>query len=180
MNYYDDDEPELSRRPNKSALKREAHDLEQLGSALIDLPREKLAKIPLPEKLAEAVAEARSITSFAALKRQRKFVGKLLRDLDDEVEPIRAALGAMTQQTAQAIHHHHVIERWRDRMLTGDDSVINAFLEEHPAADRQKLRQLCRDARKEHAAAAAPRSARLLFQYLREVLETPTHEEEDT
>jgi ribosome-associated protein len=63
------------------------------------------------------------------------------------------------------------VERWRDRMLEGDDGVVDEFLQSHPGADRQKLRQLVRDARKEQQAAAAPRSARLLFRYLRQVLE---------
>jgi ribosome-associated protein len=170
MSHYEDDEIEYAQRPNKSQLKRESHDLEQLGIALTELPKDKLAKIPLPDKLAEAVHAARTITSFGALKRQRKFVAKLLREHED-VGPIREKLAELTEQSAQAIHRHHLIERWRDRMLAGDDSVINAFLEEHPDADRQKLRQLCRDARKEHQAEAPPRSARQLFQYLKQILE---------
>jgi ribosome-associated protein len=173
--HHEVDDSGFAIRPNKSALKRESHDLEQLGIALAELPTEKLAKVPMPDKLAEAVKAARSITSFGALKRQRKFVAKLLRDMDD-VTPIRERLDSFNQNTAEAIHRHHLIERWRDRMLAGDDSDINAFLADHPEADRQKLRQLCRDARKEQQAEAPPRSARQLFQYLRGVMESEVQE----
>ena len=179
MNFHDYDEhPEHHGRPNKSALKRAAQDLEKFGADLVELPEEKLVKLPLNEKLTEAITQARNISSFGALKRQRKFIGKLLRELDDEIEPIRAAYEKLTTQTAQAIHRQHLIERWRDRMIGGDDSAINAFLEEHPDADRQKLRQLCRDARKEQENARPPRSARMLYQHLKELIDIPNEEGE--
>jgi ribosome-associated protein len=59
-------------------------------------------------------------------------------------------------------------------LLTGGDHDLNTLVAEHPDADRPKLRQLIRDARKEQQAEAPPRSARLLFKYLRELLETET------
>lgn len=167
MNEYDD--ADGYGRPNKSALKRESQALEELGERLTALPAEQLAGIPLSEQLAEAIAIARRITSFSAIKRQRKFIAKLLRDTD--VEPIRARLEALDRNSAQSIHRHHTLERWRDRMLDEGDEAIDEFLQSQPAADRQKLRQLAREARKEQQASVAPRSARLLFRYLRQVLE---------
>jgi ribosome-associated protein len=167
MNELDDDSGYS--RPSKSALKRESQALEELGQQLVALPAEQLAGIPLPDELAEAIHTARRISSFSALKRQRKFIAKLLRETD--VEPIHARLEGLNRSSAQSIHRHHTVERWRDRMLEGDDGVVDEFLQSHPGADRQKLRQLVRDARKEQQAAAAPRSARLLFRYLRQVLE---------
>ncbi len=159
-------------RASKSALKRECAALEELGEALIALPRERLSDFNLPEDLLQAVLEAQAISSHGALKRQRKFVGKLLRDVDPE--PIREKLARLQNRSAQAIHEQHLTERWRDRLLAGSDADINAFIAEHPGADRQKLRQLVRDAHRERSALAPPRSARLLFRYLRESMEPET------
>jgi len=163
------DTDDFLQRPSKSSLKRESEALRDLGEALIALPRERLNEVPLPTELLEAVHVAQSISQHhGAYKRQRKYIGKLLREID--VAPIRDRLAGFDQQSAEAIHRQHAIERWRDRLLAGDDQDINALMSEYPNADRQKLRQLVRDARKEYENSAPPRSARLLFRYLRELM----------
>lgn len=169
--------PQYAVRPNKSALKRENAALEQLGEELIALPKERLDKLDLSPALLEAVKLAQAIERHhGAFKRQRKFIAKLLRDMD--AETIRAQLEQHTQQTARDTRQLHVIERWRDRLLAGGDHDLNALMAERPDADRQKLRQLIRDARKEQQAEAPPRSARLLFKFLRGLM-TPEAEDED-
>jgi len=163
-------------RPNKSEIKRENAALEDFGGELIALPKERLGKLAMPPALLEAVKLAQSIERHhGAFKRQRKFIAKLLRDID--VEPIRGQLDRHAQQTAHATRQLHTIERWRDRLLAGDDHDLNALMAEYPDADRQKLRQLIRDARKEQQAATPPRSPRLLFKYLRELM--PTEEADE-
>ncbi len=165
-------------RPNKSEIKRESAALEELGEELIALPKERLDKLDLPPALLEAVKLAQAIERHhGAFKRQRKFIAKLLRDTD--APAIRGQLERHTQQTARDTRQLHVIERWRERLLTGDDHDLNALMAEHPDADRQKLRQLIRDARKEQQAEAPPRSARLLFKYLRELMTTEAEDEYD-
>lgn len=166
---YEDQEA-YSGRPSKSRQKRECAALEDLGEALIALPRERLNRFELPAELLEAVTLAQSIAgSHSAFKRQRKYIGKLLRGID--VEPIREQLDGLENKSASAIHQQHRIERWRDRLLAGDDQAINALVAEHPTADRQKLRKLIRDAAREREMEAPPRSARLLFKYVREILD---------
>jgi len=165
-------------RPNKSEIKRENAALEELGVELIALPKERLDKLALPTSLLEAVRLAQTIEKHhGAFKRQRKFIAKLLRDTD--VEPIRGQLERHSQQTAQAARQLHVIERWRDRLLIGGDHDLNALMAEHPDADRQKLRQLTRDARKEQQNVTPPRSARLLFKYLRELIPAEQADEDE-
>lgn len=166
MTDFDDDFDAAHERPSKSQLKRESAALEDLGEELIALSRAKLNAFDLPGELLEAVHLAQAITSHGAIRRQRKFIAKLLRDID--VEPIREKLARLNNQSAQAIGEQHLIERWRDRLLAGDDQQINDFLAAYPSADRQKLRQLVRDAGKERLAEAPPRSARLLFRYVRD------------
>ena len=87
-------EPEDDDKPSRSARKRMSHDLRRLGEELVTLRPERLVALPLPERLHEAIAEARRLTSFGARRRQIQFVGKLMRQLDEEsVAAIREALG---------------------------------------------------------------------------------------
>ncbi len=166
---FEEFEPHYAVRPNKSAQKRENAALEALGEALIALPKDRLNALELPAELLEAVKLAQSIAGHhGGFRRQRKFIARLLREMD--AGPIRERLERHGHESAMAIHRLHVIEHWRDRLLKGGDHDLNALMAEHPDADRQKLRQLIRDARKEHQAGAPSRSARQLFKYLRELL----------
>ena len=173
---FDELEEQYAVRPNKSAMKRETAALEALGEELIALPNDRLASLEMPPELFEAIKLGQSIQSHhGAFKRQRKFIAKLMRDMD--MSPIREQLDRHSNLSARAVHHQHVIERWRDRLLKGDDHDLNALMAEHPDADRPKLRHLIRDAHKEFLSNAPPRSARLLFKYLRELLTEETGDE---
>ena len=103
------------RGPSKSSRKRESNALQDLGEDLMALSREQLTKLDLPEELFEAVRIGQSITAHGGLQRQRKFIGKLLRNLD--VEPIRAGLVALKGESVELVRLQHQCERWRDRML---------------------------------------------------------------
>lgn len=164
----DDYEPELP--PSKSQLKRDSAALHDLGQELIELAPEQLARLDLPPGLLDAVRLGRTITAHGGLRRQRKYIGKLLRDLDPE--PIRQALADLKVVSADAVRLQHTCERWRERMLAGGDAAVNEFLAEYPEADRQKLRQLVRDGQRERErqAGQAPRAARALFRHVRETL----------
>jgi len=79
-----------SLRPSRSARKREALALQELGVRLTLLKPAQLQQLPLPEQLLEAVLEARQLKSRAALARQQQYIGKLMRALD--AAPIARAL----------------------------------------------------------------------------------------
>jgi ribosome-associated protein len=78
--------------PSKSMRKRAAHAAQKLGEQLVEMRDQDLAGLPLPEELRDAIAEARRLTSRAAIARQRQFIGKLMREID--VTAIEAALSA--------------------------------------------------------------------------------------
>jgi ribosome-associated protein len=87
------DEPDAQEAPSRSARKRMSHDLRRLGEELVALRPDRLGELPLPERLVEALAEARRFTSFGARRRQVQFIGKLVRRLDEaSVEAIRRAV----------------------------------------------------------------------------------------
>jgi len=49
---------------------------------------------------------------------------------------------------------------------------VTELLDDYPEADSQQLRQLIRNAQKEIAAAKPPKSARMLYRYLKELLQS--------
>jgi ribosome-associated protein len=163
-----DEEAEL-RPPSKSQRKRDMNALQELGEALVALPESALRKIALPDELRDAVHEARAIKAHGGRKRQLQYIGKLMRGID--AAPIQAALEQRTRQARSSAHQFHLLEQWRDRLLSEGDAVIEEFCSAYPEAERQRLRQLVRQAGKEQEQGAAPKSARQLFRYLREVTE---------
>src|SRR5687767_11994887 len=79
------DELEVQEGRGRSARKRASHELTRLGEELVALRPVQLAALALPERLEDAVAEARRLTSFGAKRRQVQFIGKLMRQLDEEM-----------------------------------------------------------------------------------------------
>ena len=80
-------------KPSKSARKREHLARQKLGEELIALRDADLRSLALDEDLFEAVMEARSIKAHGALRRQKQYIGKIMRHIDPE--PIRAALESL-------------------------------------------------------------------------------------
>lgn len=153
--------------PSKSQLKRDAHTLQQLGVDLLDIPESEWLTLNLPEALITALKEAKRLHSRGARKRQLQFIGKLMRDVDPQ--PIQHYFEQLGLKTRQQAHIHHELENWRDRLIEEGDPAVEAFLLQHPQADRQHLRQLIRQAKKERAHNKPPKSSRALFRYIREV-----------
>jgi ribosome-associated protein len=75
---------EVEEGRGRSARKRASHELTRLGEELLTLRPQQMAALALPERLEDAIAEARRLTSFGAKRRQAQFIGKLLRKLDEE------------------------------------------------------------------------------------------------
>ena len=163
-----DDDPFDNAPISKTQRKRDAHALQELGESLVKLNKSALEQIPLPADLHAAIAEAQRLHQRGALKRQLQYIGKLMRQC--EIESIRAAYEKVTHSYREDVRQHHQLEQWRDRLLTDGDKALEALLSEHPAADRQHIRQLVRSANKETASAKPPKAARELFRYLRQFL----------
>ena len=91
-------------RPSRSARKREALAAQKLGEELILLRDADLDALELPERLSEAIRQARRMRSRAAGARQRQYIGKLMREID--LEPILAALAASGDRPARAARRY--------------------------------------------------------------------------
>jgi ribosome-associated protein len=167
MSDYQDD---FSGEKSKSQIKRELHALQDLGQRLTTLKADLLNKLPLTDALRRALEEAPKHTANVAKKRHAQFIGRLMRDQDTAA--ILALLDQLDASTRQYNERFHNLERWRDRLLTGNDQTLEAFVGEYPEADRQHLRQLLRQAQHELAQNKPPAASRKIFKYIRELDET--------
>lgn len=155
--------------PSKSQRKRDAEALQKLGEELIALKSSDLAQFDLPENLLNAIQQARRITSHGGLKRQRQYIGKVMRSID--AASVTSKLEELRRKHEINSSHFKQLEHWRDRILAEGNSAIDELLEEYPQADRQMLRQLQRNSQKELQAGKPPAAARQLFKYLRQLAE---------
>ena len=80
-------------KPSKSARKREYLALQKLGEELITLKASEIDSLPLDENLREAVMEAQQFKAHGALRRQKQYIGKLMRHIDPE--PLRAEMAKL-------------------------------------------------------------------------------------
>jgi ribosome-associated protein len=155
-------------RPSKTQLKKEMHELQDLGEALVALPDDRIPALALPDSLQSALQEFKRTRSHEGRRRQMQYIGKLMRRIDPE--PIRQAVAAMRLGQAKDALTLHQAERWRDRLIDSDDA-LTGWTAEFAAGDVQRLRSLIRAARKDAAAAPEQRSGRAyreLFQFIKQ------------
>jgi ribosome-associated protein len=155
-------------RLSKSARKREAASLQELGVKLSALPDQEIKALDLPESLFIALRDLRRLPSHGAQVRQRQYIGKLMRKIDPE--PVLAKLAERKQRHDLEIRHFQQIERWRDRLLSEPSVALGELLEEYPNADRATLSKLLEKAEKERLEQRSPVGARDLFAFLRQLL----------
>lgn len=162
--------------PSRTELKRESDAAQKLGEDLVELRLELRTRLGLPERLIEALDEAKRITDFEGRRRHMQFIGKLMRHLDAGThEAIRDALNEQHQPGRETVALLHAAEQWRSRMLDSDDA-IGQWLGDHPDTDSQQLRALVRQARKDakpEMPGHAPRHGRAyreIFQLLHQAL----------
>jgi ribosome-associated protein len=148
---------------SKTQRKREMHELQDLGKALVKLSREQLARIDMPESLRDAVMECRRFTKHEAIRRQMQYIGRIMRDIDSS--PIAAQLAELEAPSKRQTALFHVAEQWRADFLD-DPAAIARFVAQYPEADVNRLRELAEQARQEKRAARPPKRYRELFHVL--------------
>jgi len=154
-------------QPSKSELKRQASRAQETGRRLVDLNPEQLDRLELAPRLRAAIDEYHRVSGFSAQKRQLQYIGKLVREEDQE--SIEILLADLDGQSAAARHLFHQIERWRTQLIDEPDAMTH-FIDQHPAVDRQQLRQLVKAARQNAGDSQQKTAARVLFRFLRDFL----------
>ena len=108
--------------PSKTEQKREQLARQELGERLIGLTADELGALPIDERLRDAVTQAASMRSHGALRRQKQFIGKLMRRAD--VCAIRRALDAQGEGDRLSRRVFADAEAWRDRVIDDGASAI--------------------------------------------------------
>ena len=154
-----------SERPSKSARKRMAEAAQKLGEELAQLKPQLLDELALGASLRDAIAKYQGFKSREARRRQRQFIGSLMRN--EDLDAIKARLQNLTEHDASAKLTHHALESWRERLI-GDtgNSALTAYLSEHPDCEAQPLRQLVRKARSAVDEQQRRTSSRALYRFL--------------
>ncbi len=172
--HYDEDGNLIS----KTQRKRECDEMQTLGEKMIALGKDELAQINMEDELRHAIEEAQRMKSNGALKRQRQFIGKLIRNMDAE---------SLQSQLDKILHRHDLhnaeferMEKWRESMIQEGDDGLNGFMQHYPQADRQYLRQLIRNVDREQKNNKPPVSYRAIFKYIREVAELADNNDESS
>jgi ribosomal 50S subunit-associated protein YjgA (DUF615 family) len=144
-----DDADDLDTRRSRSSLKDERVRNENALTALIDtllkVAESNWPALGLPEHAQDALRDALRIKDLSALARHKKFTRGLLRDLDWpalalRVEQFRS--GLTVGDPSRELPEHVV--RAHDLVVQGERG-LSRFLEEFPAANRTRLRQLIKN-----------------------------------
>ncbi len=152
---------------SKSQRKRDCDTQQKISDRLLKLQPDQLALIDLPAALEEALKEAHHIRSNSALKRQRQYLGKIMRTCDST--KIENQLNAVIHRNDINTAHFKKLEKWRDRLIENDKQVLGEIIRELPDLDRHHVHNLVRQAAKEASADKPPAASRKLFKYLREI-----------
>ncbi len=154
---------EIDDLPSRSQLKRDSQELRDLGEQLVLMANSHLEKITLDSSLLAAIKEARRLKNLDARRRQIQYIGKLMRNID--LTEIRYSIDKLNHQSQTFRQHFAMLEQWRDRLIDEGNSAIEEFLIDYPNADRQKIRNLSRQASREKTGSAKTK----LFKYLKEL-----------
>jgi len=165
--------------PSKSQRKRDMHEVQALGEALVALSVAKLETLDLPERLFDAIVAAHTITRHEARRRQMQFIGRLMRDVDPD--PIRALLAAQEAVPASEKAKMALLESWRQRLLEAPESSLSVLTEKFPDVFSEEAREAWRlrigQAQQERLQQQkTPKHYRLLFQDLKKLFEATTED----
>lgn len=155
---------------SRTRMKKEIKALQIMGEQLVGLPEKQLKALKLPPGLLQAVLDAKGMRSHGAHRRQIKFIGALIRDIDPE--PIKTGLAFIDRDITEKNRVFHHLERLRDRLVDSDSASFSEILDQCPHTDRQRLRLLVRNAIKEKTSEKGVKHYRALFKYLKELYES--------
>ena len=159
-------------RKSRTAVKHEAENLQKLGEKLARFSVDQIKLMDIPEELKNAVITVKSIEKFGAKRRQFQYIGSIMRKIDADL--VTEAVNKVSMGRDFAVEKFKNIEKWRDDLLRKPDHFIKKFIELYPETDRQRLRLLTRNAKKEIEKKQTEKNHNLksfkgLFKYIREV-----------
>ena len=164
--FTEEDFESLEGRASKSEQKRAVQRMAALGEQLAALPKKQIEKLPVEDRLIDALLELQTISSHEARRRQCQRIGKLLRNEDEST-----ILSYLTPK--QGMKKQAQLMRWVDRMIEQGEPAIKEFMKTYNAAEhhaiRQHLLRIERDKKKELGEDAVVASRQRLVNYVQQV-----------
>jgi ribosome-associated protein len=152
---------------SKSEIKREMHQLQDFAERLIGMSKHQRSRLPLSDDLKDAMVLADKITNkHEALRRHIRHTAKIL--LETDLQPIHQAIEVMANKHQQETAKFVRLEALRDDLITQGNNAVEALICEFPNIERQKLKQLIRNAAKEKKTEKLGKHYKNLFAYLKE------------
>jgi ribosome-associated protein len=154
---------------SKTELKKDSKKIQQFGRKISELTINNIEAFKFPLTIYEAVIGLKNLKSNSAKKRQVQYLGKLLREFD-----LTHAFLVMKQlevSSQKEIQRNHIIEGWRDKLLSNNDSITE-FIDEFPKIDRQSLRQTISNAQREKKDSKGAKYSRQLFKLIKDIIMT--------
>ncbi len=152
---------------SKTEIKREMHQLQDFGQKLVEMSKHQRSRLPLSEDLKYAMIVADKIRNKnEALRRHIRHIAKIL--VETDLAPIHQAIDVMANKHQQETSKFTRLENLRDELIEQGSEAIEALLTEFEQMERQKLKQLVRNAAKEKKAEKLGKHYRNLFTYLKE------------
>lgn len=163
MNDDETEEAEFDGRPPRWVERDVMRDARPVAEALLKIERADWAALKLDPELERLLDEWTRIERRAVVARKRLKDRLTTQVRHYDIEEIRAAMARLAEQDDA----DRGFEGWARRLIETGDSALDAFLEAFPGADRQQLRQLARQARKEGAPEKAGRGWHRLLEAMR-------------
>lgn len=152
---------------SKSEIKREMHKLQDFAQKIVDMSKHQRSKLPLTDELKDAMILADKIhNKHEALRRHIRHIAKIL--VETDLEPIHQAMDVMANKHQQESVKHTRLETLRETLIDDGSKAIEELLAENENLDRQKLRQLVRQAAKEKKSEKLGKYYKELFSYLKD------------
>ena len=154
---------------SKTELKKDSKKIQQFGRKISELTINNIKAFKFPLTIYEAVIGLKNLKSNSAKKRQVQYLGKLLREMD--LTDAFLIMKQLKVSSQKEIQRNHIIEGWRDMLLSNNDSITE-FVDEYPKIDRQSLRQTISNAQKEKKDNKGSKYSRQLFKLIKDIIMT--------
>lgn len=149
---------------SRTQIKKEVEQLQKLGERLMELPLHKLEQLNLPDGLFKALKDGKTIRSRKAKQRHKQFIGVLMRGIDPA--PIKISLSQHDFNSSFESEEDKMVHLWTEKLQTGDETVMEDFLNRYPDVSRQHMRQLVRNILNANQAAKLSKALNRLAQFI--------------
>ncbi|WP_371188029.1 ribosome biogenesis factor YjgA [Thalassotalea maritima] len=152
---------------SRAELKRDMKDLQKLAEEICHLSVKQRSKLPLNDEIAEALVVADKIKGkHDAFHRNVQFIAKQLASID--ADAVRLELDIMQNKHGIEDHKNNFYDQLRDDVLNADNDTIEQLIHDNEGLERQRFRQLIRQASKELKQQKPAKSYKELFKYLKQ------------